>query len=496
MPAVVPGAVLPSPGSRRPSLPLLAVGLAGSVGALAVLRHEWWRDEAYTWLLVGASPSVGRLLDEIGSSGHPALYYLLAYALRQLGSSPLLLSLTNLGFSLAAVALFARSAPVPAWQRLLFSVGFFPLFQYGVVARNYSLLLFLVCLYADLAVARPQRRAARLLVLAALAQVHVVAMAVASVLLVRELVEAGVRDAKSRAAAGAVVLSLLLGAWQVVPGSTGAAGLRASSAREVLQGFANGFVPNFGLFGQTAWQLPLGLAIFAASWLVLLRVRRELATYALLVAVVAAVCALFYVGHRWHHGLYLVSFLLCVWLAPALPGWRSTFVGGVLALQALVGAYAVWEDLRLPYSNGPAVARRIQDERLDPYPIVGLNVVAGEGGTQLYTWDIDAVQPVLLHLPEGRAFDPRTGSLDRYWRHYGEPTYFPLLDQRGMLGWTAAMSRHVGKPLVFVAVLPPNAPVPPLPPPFRLVASFPPSLDYGEHLGLLLYPPEPAPAGP
>jgi hypothetical protein len=112
---------------------LLIGAPAALVGVVTVLRHEWWRDEAFTWLVVRESRSVGELLVALRDVGygHPRLYYLLAYGLYQIAPWPLALSLTNLLLALLATALFVDAAPFTRAQKLMFALGYFPLYQYG-----------------------------------------------------------------------------------------------------------------------------------------------------------------------------------------------------------------------------------------------------------------------------------------------------------------------------------------------------------------------------
>src|SRR5919201_6580548 len=89
------------PGQGRRLSPLLLL-VPGVLGLLGVVYHEWWRDEAYIWLVVRSSGSVGELVQSLGFNGHPWAYYVLAWGLYHLVASPLVLSLTNLALSLAA----------------------------------------------------------------------------------------------------------------------------------------------------------------------------------------------------------------------------------------------------------------------------------------------------------------------------------------------------------------------------------------------------------
>jgi hypothetical protein len=487
----------PSRNDTAPARGGVLLGLGSvpfALGSLAILRHEWWRDEAYTWLVVRASSSPADLVARLGFNGHPRAYYLLAYALYHLCPSPLALSLSNLVFALLAIALFVRAAPFPLLHRALFSIGFFPLYQYGVIARSYSLFLVLLFLYAHLKTRWPRHVVLRALCLALLAQIHLISIAAAGVLLFLELAERR-RDRTPWSAATSVAvvvvgLSLAGAVYQILPRGAGGAVLGGRSVALVCQGLANGYLPYFDrLRGDL--QLGLGLALFALSGLLLYRDGWTLLRYALLCASLIGISALIYHGHRWHHGFYFVYFIVALWLAKSPPRPAVRLLGVVLGLHAAVGVYALSTDLQRPYSNGQAVARALAAQHLEALPLLGVEVRPDAVGQPSYSFQIDEIQPVLLDLPSARAYDPRAGSYETYWRHYTEPGYFAPMGSAELVSRLTDVAARLRSPLVIVTVeheLPDG--IAPAPPPLRLLAGFPPSLDYGEHMGLYLFPSE------
>jgi hypothetical protein len=462
------------------------------LGVAAILRHEWWRDEAYTWLVVRASSSLADLVARLGFNGHPRAYYLLAYALYHLSPSPLVLSLSNLLFAVLAIALFVRSAPFPPLHRALFSIGFFPLYQYGVIARSYSLFLFLLFLYVHLKVRRPAQTALRLSCLALLAQIHLMSLAAAGVLLFLELVEQRRHRARWSAAAwiSAVVaaLSLMGAVYQILPRGTGSAA-HHTRYEWFVEGLAKGYFPDFDrLRGDP--QHFLGLALFGLSWLALSDDRGALLRCALLTAPLLGMTALLYPGHRWHHGFYFVYVLVALWLGGRPPPRLAVrLAGAVFLLHAAIGAYALGEDLRRPYSNGREVARALSAPDLQRLPLVGVRVLREGSGQPRYAFTIDEIQPVLVELPTGRAYDPRAGTYEPYWRHYAEPDYFAWMGPDELVSQLRDIAARLRSPLAVVVATDLESAAP-APPPLRLLAAFPPPLDYGERLGLYLFPGE------
>ncbi len=181
---------------------------------LAVARHEPWFDEAHSWLLATRLGAADLLAHYLRYEGTPGLWHLILRAAASLG-----LGYERIGFLSAAsgilgVCLFLRYAPFPLWLRLLFPFGFFPVFQYSVVARSYSLFLPLLCGLAALFPLRARRFGWYCLLLAVLANVSVHGTAIAAVLAAEWLCalarDGGLRDARApRAAACAGALGVV-----------------------------------------------------------------------------------------------------------------------------------------------------------------------------------------------------------------------------------------------------------------------------------------------
>ncbi|NOT31007.1 MAG: hypothetical protein HOP15_11215 [Planctomycetes bacterium] len=476
---------------KRPSLLLLLIPAV--IGLLTLLRHEWWRDEAYTWLVVRASGSPSELTLNLGFNGHPRPYYFLAWVLNRISDHPLALALPNLALALAASGLFLRFAPVSPLQGFLFSLGFYPLYQYGVVVRCYSLVLFLLFLYCHLRAARPTRSAARLLVLAALAQVHLLSMAAAAVLLALEVLEA--RRARRRwdfgawAGATAAATSLALAAWQVSPRGAPLASAPLSF-RASLRGLANGILPDYGPLEGTEVHLVVGLALFAVIVALLLHGRRwALLVYLALAGSLLSICSLVYAGHRWHHGFYFVYLLAALWFTgeERLRGTAARGLTFVLALQAAVGAWAVGIDLARPYSDGALVARYLREEGFEEHPLVGMKVSRSPEGFARYEWTFDEIQPVLLYRG-GTAYDPLARTFDAFYEHYAAGLYYRIQHRKQMAASLEDVAARIGAPFVVVVARYPDTDEVGLPPPLKKLQDFPPVLDFGERYSLYLHP--------
>jgi hypothetical protein len=166
---------------------------------------------------------------------------------------------------------------------------------------------------------------------------------------------------------------------------------------------------------------------------------------------------------------------------------RSTwaYVTGLFVVHAAVGLYALAADFRGPYSDGEAIAAEIRSRHLEGLPLLGVALV--DAGT--FSWDIDDLQPVLLGLDAGRAYDPVDRSFEPFWRHYDDAgSHFTWAPQERLTGELSSIARDLHSPLLVVRVTPGREAVVPMPASLETLLVPPPPLDFGERLSLHLFP--------
>jgi hypothetical protein len=108
-----------------------------------IFRHPLWRDEAQAFLIGRDSHSLGQLLYNLRYEGHPPLWHFLIFLITRLTPRPEAMQALHLAMATTSVYLVARFSPFPWPIKILFPFGYFPLFEYGIISRNYQLLLLL-----------------------------------------------------------------------------------------------------------------------------------------------------------------------------------------------------------------------------------------------------------------------------------------------------------------------------------------------------------------
>jgi len=114
-------------------------------------HHEVWRDEMRALSQVVENQSVLELLGNKQTEPHPALWYMMLYYGYQILDKPQILKILSVAVAILAMYIFVSQSPF-SWQlKALFAFGYFPLYEYSVISRNYGIsipLLFgFCCLY-------------------------------------------------------------------------------------------------------------------------------------------------------------------------------------------------------------------------------------------------------------------------------------------------------------------------------------------------------------
>lgn len=371
-----------------------------------LLLHELWRDEAWLWLVVTESRSLGDLFPPLARSGQGNLFPLLCYLARQVSTSPRAMQLVHLALAGAAAFVFARWAPLGRRERALFVLGYFPFYEYAVISRHYvagALLVWLAC-----AAARSRRPALALgAVLGLLCQTTVYGYILALAIAAGWLLDRRLRRREEpslpplpplpRAGAAAGLFLGLAGAiaglLQIIPlpGTSFAPAWRLNwdpaLADRVLMLPWRAFVPlpRPGLhFWNTnlldAWpnlQAVGGVLTLALATALLWPRKAALATFGLGAAGFFAFGYVKLVGEQRHLGHLWLLFAAALWLGGGLGcqedrrSWRARALLILLTLHVGAAAYASWMDLFHPFSNGAATAELIRKEGLDRYPLFG-----------------------------------------------------------------------------------------------------------------------------
>jgi hypothetical protein len=449
--------------------------LFGVLSAIGLYYHELFLDEAHHFLVSRDSGSISEMYANLRYDGHPRLWGgLLFYITHYITTDPAGMKILQWVNVLLTATVLLRYGPFPLWMKVLILAGYYFLYEYDVLSRNYAIgvwMLFLCCqLLRD-----AERNAWRIGVLIFfMCSAHLFfAFASVGILLYLLMTWRERRWKKGRMIGlGALIsIGLLLAIIQAQTPVADNMNMRSVHPAEWLSpknflftagAVVQGWLPvpqvSGGRFWNSGWigahsgavgavMLSVALLVFPVFYL-----RKKVAaaifyystTGLLLVVFVATQMT----ANR-YFGMVFIFFLAAAWLTAgasgevlderAVPGgawvrrsWWLAWVG-ILGIQVAVGLYAYEEDLRRPFSQSRNAAKFIRDLGVDRRRIVVDGYTAGA--------------PLSVYLRE-KLWNLSTGAEASFcvWR----PAYFP--SPRPSIGTEFALYPGLRTPGEFILV--------------------------------------------
>lgn len=392
--------------ARRREALLLAVtvGLVGLVGAW---HHELWRDEAEIWLLARDSATPGDLLTNMSTEGHPVLWYALNWLLARITPDPRIMQLFHVAIAAALAWTVGRHAPFPRFVRVLFCLGYYPIYELNVISRAYGLQLLLALAVCVLWPRRAQARWWIAVLLALLAQTILYGAIVAGALVVAmAILSRSPGDPLGRLSIGArlgplavAVTGIGIGAghsfWQASRMGSDHLGVYqpgydfewfAAAMSTLLRGglplpdpwdasvWNTNIVDALGAGAATVGLLA-GIGLLALGvWA--LRGSPALATaFVVGTGAMLSITLFLWYGQQRHHAQPFLFWWVCLWIAVASGSrWtrlHSRVLGVLLAVHFIAGVWLLATDLGRPFSHARSVARTLQSDEWRGRPVVG-----------------------------------------------------------------------------------------------------------------------------
>ena len=360
---------------------------------LQVGHHVMWRDELRTWQIARASSGLISLNRNMQYDAVPFLWNAIVFVLTRLFDRPVAMQLVHAGIAAGVIFVVARWSPFPRSSIVMFAMGYFPLYEYAVIARSYALMFLLITIACAL-IAQPRVRMLWLAgILFLLAQVSVWAPLFAGLLLsagiAKVLLDAhdSQADRKTIVAAALIVLAgAALCLFQLLPGpgpsfTSGWNGVVPT--RRIIRTIASvfrGLVP-IPVFGEHFWntnildEIPITQAVIGVSVLAIIGLALATRPVALVMFFTGAVSIVAFSGVRFrgatrHHGYLFMLLIAAFWIAAVTPEWsrvraaserlRQAFLATILAVNAVAGLVAVAAGLIYPFSATWAAAQFIK----------------------------------------------------------------------------------------------------------------------------------------
>ena len=402
---------------RTPIFSLVLTAAFLVVGGTGAIYHEMWRDEIQAWLLARDSTGPIDLLSHMKYEGHPPLWHLLLMPLTWITHAPESMQVVHLLIAATTVFLFARHSPFTPLQKILFSFGYFVLYEYGIVCRNYGIGLLLICIFCILFRNRYQRIISISISLFLTSHTSVHALIIVICIAIglgleyifnrKQLVDT--EDTIERqiwVGFGIMGVGILTAVLQLnPPPDTGfAVGWKTNfdinHLKNVIKIITRAYFPIPATqthFWGSRWieQFPtiqnwnLGISIVIFTWTIVSLLRKPTALLIYILAMLGLLVFFYtkYFGGIRHHGFLFIAFLMVTWISHdcdqmlffkpfnSLCHWWEKSISPILTLILLAhtfgGIRAVRLDQEHVFSHGKQTAQYIIEQNMNSIPIIG-----------------------------------------------------------------------------------------------------------------------------
>ena len=441
---------------RHYALGLTVLFLA--IGAFTASHHEMWRDEIQAWLLARDSTSVFNLFANLKYEGHPGLWHLCLMPLSRITHSPIMMQMLHLLITGVTVYLFVRYSPFNWFQKLLFCFGYFVLYEYAIVARNYALGLLLITVLCVLFKERYKRFiwVGCVLFLLAHTSVHALIVTIGiGIALCCEYVFAGrlLRPLNEEIAAvenkrsiwigfALIGVGILTAVLQLnPPPDTGFAvawnfNYESKRVNDIVKLISRAYLPvtrpvsgfwgsnlltTYPLF-QTI-QVPLCYFLMLLSALLFFKRPTALLTYLISTFGLLVFFYVKYHGSIRHHGFLFLTFLMCCWIyrdcsAIHLGKSEQQAVGSTLDRVSNMAGTGLVTLLLICHALGGITAIRMEHRHIFSYGKLTAEYIKSQGmQDHLIVAEKDsATSTVVGYLPKRQVYYPRGSRLGSFVR--------------------------------------------------------------------------------
>jgi hypothetical protein len=408
----------PQPGKEiTPPLSPLRFALMATAGffviaLIGMLSHEMWRDEHQAWLVARDANSLSQLLDNMNYEGNPALWHFFLFGITRITHDPVYMQAFHLLVATSFIFIFNRYAPLSNLHKILFSFGYFALYEYAVISRSYALGILLVFAICALYKNRTTRYIVIGVLLALLANVTIYAVVISCCLagiLVLDYFVYQQKNGKTtmQLALGMIIfiLGVAFSLYQIWPEKDNSFPALYADSLFDFQRWAAASAKLFTTYfyipkiQENFWNTNvyvdegiasgglalLALIIFVAGIAIFYRKPLILLLY---IGATVGLLAVYYYTlllHSRYCGYLVIALITCYWLAEYYPEKKYNtnfgelgkkiskhFLTAVLALNVIGAVVAYSMDLQYKFSSSKDVANYIKEAKLDSLPMVGI----------------------------------------------------------------------------------------------------------------------------
>jgi hypothetical protein len=364
------------------------------VASYTMFHHEMWADELHSWNIAKASNSLFDLIQNRRYEGHPPLWYIILWSISKFTHNLVYVQAVHLLIAILVVFVILFYSPLPTTTKILLPFGYYFLFEYAILSRNYTLgvlAAFLICIII-------QKNCKYKLVwyyclLLIMSNVHLLALILAGSLHLYFLL-LNIEQKKKR---HIICLHFFLGLLVFLPAiyfifppsdSTLNISLSFNASRfaEDMQTTLRAFIPMPAWWEYNFWNIQflldlhkrysilkvisplLSFGLIGLGCYILRDNKKSLLLFTANIIVTFIVGIFFALATQRYSGYIFIGFVVAYWLYcydKPVPENRNTIINTMLVVQLIAGIFIVVKDIRLPFSNSYRIKELISKAPLN-----------------------------------------------------------------------------------------------------------------------------------
>lgn len=356
-----------------------------AISGYTMIHHELSSDEVHSWNIAKGSTTYSDLIRNTAYEGHPPGWYTLLWPLSRLTHDAASIQVLHWSIASLIAFLIIFRSPLPFSTRILVPFGYYFLFEYGILSRNYAIGILLGCCICLLLGAKDRYGTfPYYALLFCMSNTHLFAAVLACSLHLWVLLRLRLQGRNSGALVGHALLGLLVllpAAYFIFPPADSALNMtswrdkwRPQQVVAFAQAPLRSFLPVPAWWNDNFWNTqvllearnrqpifrlisPLVAAfVLGSACYVLWKHKPSFALFTANLALNFIIAAtVFPLNAARYSGFLYIGFVLALWLtcaqAPALTRGRAALIHALLVIQVVGGIFAAWKDIRLPFAN-------------------------------------------------------------------------------------------------------------------------------------------------
>lgn len=365
-----------------------------ALSAYTMAHHELWGDELHSWNIARSTSTFADLIANTRYEGHPPGWYVVLWSISRFTHDLAWIQAVHWVIITSAVSILVFFSPLPLSVRLLTPFGYFFLFEYAVLSRNYAigiLLVFSICLVVK---SRFRYRVSLYYILLfALSNTHLLSVLLAAGLHLYFLMLSGEQGDRRRVRVLHIVwgiLVLLPALYFICPPQDSTLSFAfflgdwhlKERLGVILLAPLKAFIPIPAWWEYSCWNtqflleaqqryrwlrpftLLLTLALPCLAAFILKDNKKSLVLFIANLVLTAITAAIFPLTSIRYTGFIFIGFIAAYWLytAERLPGMKADSLANILLLIQLFGSTIIIpREMRYPFSNAYRVHELLKE---------------------------------------------------------------------------------------------------------------------------------------